>query len=68
MSDDNKLKPPVVATPQDDHATDVPLTAKAKLAAVPATGEGSLAPSDDHATVPKPFVLKDDHATIEKPF
>ncbi|MFI1969599.1 hypothetical protein [Streptomyces cinnamoneus] len=55
MSDEKKLKP-IVATPQDDHATGTkPLVAQ-------------LLPQDDHATGAEPFVLKDDHATIEKPF
>ncbi|GHC64865.1 hypothetical protein [Streptomyces cinnamoneus] len=74
MSDDTKLKPPVVAKPQDDHVTDLPLGA-AKAGDGPVTpqddhvtGEPSLAMKDDHVTDVPAFVMKDDHVTTEKPF
>ncbi|MCC3776998.1 hypothetical protein [Streptomyces sp. UNOB3_S3] len=70
MSDDNKLNPPIAATPQDDHASSEPM--KARLSAVPTAealmADGPLTPADDHASTPKPYVLNDDHASSPTPF
>ncbi|MCC3770885.1 hypothetical protein [Streptomyces sp. UNOC14_S4] len=57
MSDERKLKP-VVATPQDDHAT-----GGGGIVAAP----GFAPPPDDHATIGEPRVMDDDHATTGHP-
>ncbi|MEU2869100.1 hypothetical protein ABZ769_07825 [Streptomyces olivoreticuli] len=63
MSDERKLKP-VVATPQDDHATGG--GGGSTLAAVPELTPEFAPPPDDHATVGEPLVMMDDHVT-DKP-